>query len=134
MKAGTYYIGDLCYVLEKEWDLVCSVVIEGETVKEGEMQLPDGREFSTYCTTFGDGSYLDQYERNFDVDSGTIGCIKVQDIDSELLDEVKKINLGQIVNFDRDFTTGKEGGIIYFGTVSIDTDPEEDWEEDEDID
>ena len=23
MKAGTYYIGDLCYVMHKEWDEVC---------------------------------------------------------------------------------------------------------------
>lgn len=32
MKAGTYYVGDLCYVLHEDWDEVCSLIIDNEIV------------------------------------------------------------------------------------------------------
>ena len=55
MPAGTYYVGDLCYVMsDEEWDQFCSITIEGMNCLEGEFTMPDGRRFATYGTAYGD--------------------------------------------------------------------------------
>ena len=73
MKAGTYWIGDLCYVMHDEWDEVCNITISGHSVKDGEFKLADGREFATYCTAYGDGMYSDQDGNVYGVD-GRSAC------------------------------------------------------------
>jgi len=50
MKAGTYYIGDLCYVMHPEWDEFCALTISGHNVLDGEFNLKDGRRFATFTT------------------------------------------------------------------------------------
>ena len=52
------------------------------------------------------------------------------DIDLENVDNF--IRGGQIVGFPNDFEVYSEGGVLHFGSVAIDTDPE--WEEEEDED
>lgn len=125
MKAGTYYIGDLCYVMHKEWDEVCS------NLEDGEHTLADGRTYAIYGTAHGDGSYDTCTEVSIDVDSGTIGCILLEDIREELPKDGFVI-----VEFKQPFDTGVENGLIYFDHVEIDTDPkpyyDEDWLTDQD--
>jgi hypothetical protein len=128
MKAGKYYIGDLCYVMHPEWDEFCSLTINGHNVLDGEFNLKDGRRFATFTTKWGDGTYKDEQGRSYGVDAGLIGCIAVDDITPSELENLKD---GQVVEFVQDFSTFSAGGIIRIGSVCIDTDFEE--EEDDDL-
>jgi len=128
MKAGTYYIGDLCYVMHNRWDEFCSLTINGHRVLDGEFNLADGTRFATFTTMYGDGTYRDELGTEYGVDAGLIGCIRVEDIAPE---ELVNIVNGRVVEFVKDFTTFSSGGVISIGTVSIDTDPAEIEEEEE---
>lgn len=128
MKAGTYYIGDLCYVMHPEWDEFCSLTISGNNVLDGEFNLKDGRRFATFTTKWGDGTYKDEQGREYGVDAGLIGCINVKDIAPSELENLKD---GHVVEFIQDFSTFSAGGIIRIGSICIDTDFEEIEEEDE---
>ena len=119
MPAGKYYIGDLAYVMHGEWDEFCDLTIKGNSLSNGEFSLKDGRRFASFTTKYGDGSYFDEEGRSYSVDAGLIGCILVEDID--LSDKSNFLNGGQVVNFDRDFTTFSSGGVIRIGNVVIDT-------------
>jgi len=128
MKAGTYYIGDLCYVMHPEWDEFCSLTINDNKVLDGEFNLKDGRRFATFTTKWGDGTYKDEQGRKYGVDAGLIGCINVKDITPSELENLKD---GHVVEFVQDFSTFSAGGVIRIGSVCIDTDFEEIGEEDE---
>ena len=121
MKAGTYYVGDLCYVLHDEWDEVCELIIKDNVCLDGEFTLKDGRRFAIYSTAYGDGTYLDQSGNEYGVDAGSIGCILLSDINLE--SEGNFLTGGNIVPFENDFHTDEEDGRIMFGSLIIDTDP-----------
>jgi len=122
MPAGQYYIGDLCYVMsDAEWNDFCSITIQGHRCLSGEFVLNDGRRFATYQTKYGDGLYKDQFENQYGVDAGLIGCIRIEDI---RVDKYNIKELGSIVEFKTDFVTSYEDGVIKIGHVMIDTDPE----------
>lgn len=126
--AGTYWIGDLCYVMDAEWDEVCDLTISDDNpceCVEGEFTLKDGRRFAIYNTMYGDGTYPDQYGFKYGVDSGSIGCIRVEDIRGEVSEE------GSIVVFPYQFETGEKNGVIRIGHIEIDTDPQEEEDFDE---
>lgn len=130
MQAGKYYVGDLCYVMtEKEWDQFCSITIKGNKCLDGEFEMPDGRKFATYGTAWGDGLYFDQFGNEYGVDAGLIGCIRLEDISAEKLDNIEE--LGAVHEFLSDFvTSGGRGepnwpGTIQFGRVLIETNPED---------
>ena len=139
MPAGEYYIGDLCYVMtSEEWLEVCDLTIQDTRLIEGEFQLKDGRKFAMYSTAYGDGTYYDHYGFSYSVDSGSIGCIRMEDIkdnkNASLGDTQNLLDLGAIQNFDTDFVTGggrgEPGweGLIQFGHVVIETNPIEEEE------
>ena len=120
MKAGNYYVGDLCYVLHDEWDEVCSLTINGNHAIGGEFNLKDGRRFAMYNTMYGDGTYTDCYGNEYCVDSGSIGCVLMSDID--LNNKNNFIHCGQEYTFEQFFYTGEQDGKIMFEKVGIDTD------------
>ena len=120
MKAGTYYVGDLCYVMHEDWDEVCALTINGNRAIGGEFNLKDGRRFAIYNTMYGDGTYHDQYNNEYWVDSGSIGCILLSDID--LNAEGNNIDGGSVIGIEIDFYTGEQDGKIMFHKVSINTD------------
>lgn len=128
MKAGTYYIGDLCYVMHPEWDEFCSLTTNGHNVLDGEFNLKDGRRFATFTTKWGDGTYKDEQGHAYGVDAGLIGCINVNDITPSELENLKD---GRVIEFVQDFSTFSAGGVIRFGSVVIDTDFEDIDEEEE---
>lgn len=130
MKSGRYYVGDLCYIMnDEEWDQASTLMFHGVELLTGEFNLPDGRRFAKYFTAYGDGTYQDQHGRSYSVDSGTIGCIHVDDIKTNKYEHIEE--LGNFIEFDQPFVTGEEDGLITFGPVVIDTDPPyEDDEED----
>lgn len=120
MKVGTYYVGDLCYVMHEDWDEVCQLTIQHNRAIGGEFTMADGRKFAMYNTMYGDGTYHDQYNNEYWVDSGSIGCILLSDID--LNAEGNNIDGGSVIGIEIDFYTGEQDGKIMFHKVSINTD------------
>ena len=114
MTKGVYYIGDLCYVMHNEWDDVCDLTLGDQYPNEGQFRLPDGRQFAIFNTAYGDGEYFDKQGRSYSVDSGTLGCIKVDNLTEEV-DE----NLGNVVEMPHDFYCYSDGKTIRFGHVEI---------------
>ena len=92
-------------------------------VNEGTFVLKDGRKFATLNTAYGDGCYFDQRRREYGVDAGGIGCIRVEDIDfvSPLEWGSNDMEGGQVIEFQYDFSVWKENGVLHFGEVAIDT-------------
>lgn len=131
MVPGRYYVGDLCYVMSERWIEVCSLYDDND-YENGEYTLLDATQIAMYDTKYGDGTYKDQYNSKYSVDSGTIGCILVSSLANESLTGLK---LGNIVEFPSEFSTSSNGGIIYIGHIVINTDEEyddyEDYEDDE---
>ena len=130
MPAGRYWVGDLCYTMHSEWEEVCNLIITGNTCLDGEFNLKDGRRFAIYSTAYGDGEYPTNYGKFLSVDSGSIGCIKVEDIDTDNKDNF--LDHGMIVEFDEEFeSSGGRGrysdwdGEIVFGDVKVYTGEEE---------
>lgn len=113
MPAGTYWIGDLCYVFDDDsWSEICDLPGDGT----GEFTLKDGRRIAIYSTAYGDGVYADQHMFKYGVDSGTLGCV--------LASEVDVSTDGSIVQFDYDFETKYDDGNVVIGYIKIDTDPD----------
>lgn len=117
MKAGKYYVGDLCYILGDRWNEVCNLIIVKHRCLDGEFELKDGTRFAIYGTVHGDGVYHDRHANRYPVDSGSIGCVRVDDITEGELDKFP----GNIFDFKEDFETYMEGGVIIIGDVVIDT-------------
>lgn len=118
MPAGKYFVGDLCYVMHNEWDEACNLMFDpmNGDGSDGTFTLKDGRRFAIFGTAYGDGVYDDQEGREYPVDSGSIGCIKVEDLTEEIDPE-----LGHVIDFPNDFYVKKNGGELIFGRVWIDT-------------
>lgn len=129
MQKGKYYIGDLCYVIKGDkWDEVCSLTYpytglnRGKQV-EGEFFLEDGRQFCIFSTMYGDGVYYSNEGDEIGVDSGTIGCVKVDDVD-----DVEGLKLGAVVEFNGTFHPSSKNGLLRFGpgfTVNTEDEHEE---------
>lgn len=111
-EAGTYYVGDLCYILKDVWDEVC------DHLDDDVFTLNDGRKVAMLGTMYGDGGYEDQFGNNYDVDSGTIGCVKVEYLQAG---EWGNGN-AMIVEFDKPFYVSGINGVICIGHIHIDTD------------
>ena len=84
MRAGTYYVGDLCYVMHPQWKEVCNLMFNtgrgNDGVLDGEFNLANGVRFAVHSTAYGDGTYYDAEGRKYPVDAGLIGCIAVEDV------------------------------------------------------
>ena len=135
MQAGKYWVGDLCYVLSEEWDEFCAITMPNGDCLDGEFALSDGRKFAFSRTAYGDGVFSDQFGRQYGVDAGLIGCIRVEDIHN--FDSRRESKLGHVVDMKDDFILrgSDEGndwdGVITIGDVYISTAEEEDYDEEE---
>ena len=131
MPAGKYYIGDLCYVMHDVWDEVCDLFFPpGHPPRgvEGEFTLKDGRRFASFGTAHGDGSYSSNIDTEHCVDSGSIGCIRVEDIRDDSYSDLSE--LGAVVEFDQPFEVSEDQGLIVFGHVQIETNMDP-WDEED---
>ena len=131
MPAGRYYIGDLCYVMHPEWNECVDLFFpaSGYTGRgvEGEFVLKDGRRFASFGTAYGDGTYNSNIGTEHMVDSGSIGCIRVDDIQDTTYNDIER--LGAIVEFAQPFEVKKiSQGLLKFGHVEIETDADYDKE------
>ena len=134
MKAGTYYIGDLCYVMHPEWNECCELFFPpgapGRGV-EGEFTLKDGRRFASFSTAYGDGVYDSNIGTDYSVDSGSIGCIRIEDIRDEEYSKEFLQGLGAFVEFEYPFEVSADAGLLKFGHVEIETSGDADWDNEE---
>jgi hypothetical protein len=64
--------------------------------------------------TLGDGIFTDQNNKKYYVDSGSIGCILVSDINGK-----PNKKLGNVVTFKEPFKTSKVGSKIKIGKITI---------------
>jgi hypothetical protein len=104
---GTYYIGDICYVVSHE---TFRFVAEGQH-----------RNYCNFMTTYGDGIYVDNNEKKYPVDSGTIGLVNVKYLNIEKLNDVLKNEFGNVYEFTTRFTCENDNGKMRFGNVTINT-------------
>jgi hypothetical protein len=122
----TYYVGDLCYVLNRdEWDTVCLYDIDPED-PEGFLD-PDGydlfkpgsgRPFFILRTACGDGCYEGSDGKSYCVDSGTMGIIAVDDIsEKEKLKEAVEKGLGHLHETDEEVFLSDYDGTLVFGEL-----------------
>jgi len=129
MPAGRYYIGDLCYVMHDEWKEVCDLFFPAYHPPkgiEGEFTLKDGRRFASFATAWGDGEYRSSINTLHSVDSGSIGCIRVEDIRDNTYPDIE--TLGAIVEFAEPFEVDADQGLLKFGDILIETAADEELE------
>lgn len=120
LPSGVYYVGDLCYVMtESEWEYVISM--SDRYGFNGIYCFPDGRHFTIYNTVYGDGIYNSNIGKKFYVDSGTIGCMLINNITSNKWKDIINRKLGSRVKFNETFTTSNKNGIIRFENININT-------------
>lgn len=139
MRPGTYLVGDLCYVMHPQWKEVCDLMFatDGNGVLDGEFNLANGVRFAVHSTAYGDGTYFDEQDRQYPVDAGLIGCIRVEDV----YDPMWYLEGVHTVEFKNPFELVYDNGLIKFVehltngavsvTLAVDTDPvyEDDEEE-----
>lgn len=157
----TYYVGDLCYVLNHDqWDTVCfhdfglcpiddeydqQGFLEPENLTFDEESYPAAKPFYIFRTAFGDGCYAGSDGKAYCVDSGTIGCIRTDYADPEKLADAVARGLGHLHEFAEDLDScyssycgGDDDGTLWFetttGTVEIQTGGGWDEEEEEEED
>ena len=139
MPAGKYLIIDLCYVMHDEWKECCELFfpyVPGQTYErqvEGEFTLADGRRFASFGTAYGDGTYRSNIGTDHSVDSGSIGCIRVEDIQDKTYDLERIMQLGAIVDFEQPFEVEADYGLLKFGHVLIETAADEEEYEEEEV-
>jgi hypothetical protein len=115
MKAGKYWVGDLCYLVPpNEWEQVVAFLGDGKTPREGEFDL-NGHRGAIFSTYHGDGVYYDQFGNSYGVDSGTVGIFPAEVFDSQSKE------LGTIHDFPEDFIPRSVDGNMEFGHLRIRT-------------
>jgi hypothetical protein len=136
LKAGKYWIGDPCYVLQGEgfkfdWQEFCRYCFDRDDTGRKNEGVVDHQniKFAYHGTASGDGEYNDQFGNRYGVDSGMIGCVPY-DIISYFLTDKKLNKLGHIHEFREDFGSKYVDGVICFGDITISTNYE-DYEDDE---
>ena len=125
MPAGEYYVGDLCYVIpETYWAQVAAQVTSEVDTLNGIFTV-DQQPYAIFTTAYGDGVYKDALDREYPVDSGTIGCISINSLTAlnadAVVDKIQDLELGQVITFDSEFTCYSSDGTIHLGNVVIPT-------------
>jgi len=119
-KAGKYYVGDLCYVInETNWD----ELLDTTNYFEGGSFIFKDKEGFVANTAYGDGRYYDDEGREYCVDAGLIGVIPF-----EIIDDNFEGKGGQIIEFTHDFNAYEENGTFFIDDFEICTKEEEEEE------
>lgn len=140
LPAGTYYVGDLCYVLsDEDYDeIVCTF-----QYNDGDVHTVKGFTFAWISTAYGDGCYTDSKGNEYPVDAGLIGILRVDD-HPEFLQNLLQHNIDvdekegypywkhNLFTFDKEFYIEFSSGIFNIDGNIIDTknddeDEESDW-------
>lgn len=137
LPAGDYIIGDLCYFLQdavyqqlvvrgNEGSRVVTCTIDGQPI---EMYA------SFYSTMYGDGTYHDHMHKEYPVDAGILGCVRIDNLPPIVAKKMlaDATDSAHVCHFDIDFTVDYHDGVINFGErVVIDTDLMDQEDQDDD--
>ena len=124
-KAGRYYVGDLCYVMNRdEWDELLELSGDFGDKLGSDQWFGYFKGFQVFAafTADGDGVYFDNEGREYVVDDGLIGIISADWVEGK---EEEIVGLGHIIAFPVDFRVSADGGFFEFGEIVINTDVEE---------
>jgi hypothetical protein len=116
LPAGKYLIGDLCYRDDDMWDMMLNTPDGKKGVVENRYEGTT-HTFVILPTQHGDGAYMDQFGKDYYVDSGTIGIMSWS---SSPMDT----HSGRTFDFDGPFQVYKDGSKLVFGSIIVETDPE----------
>ena len=128
LEAGTYYVGDLCYVFgDDDWPEIC------EAIEKSEDGYIEHKGFTMFFanTKYGDGTYTDQYGYDYSVDAGLIGAVAIKHLSEEFVRVINNGKLGQVHEFERSFTCSEDDGVIMIGKYIINTGDTEEYEDDD---
>lgn len=138
LPAGSYYIGDLCYIIPAAaWGDLCD-----QWFKDGADSITaiyNSKECYAFNTAYGDGTYPGSDGFNYPVDAGIIGIISADSVTLKNPGELDEAFT--LKTFESDFTISTDGETLIFGDLVIETGDEEeddddywpDEDEDEDI-
>lgn len=108
LPAGEYYVGDLIHVLQnEEW----VYLQDTKGVDGGVCRLENGHLCASYDIPFG-SCYRDS-THIYECISGSLGCIRLQDITSNVSREEMYL-LGRIVTMNRNFEPSFKSDVIGF--------------------
>ena len=120
MNAGSYYVGDLCYVLKPKNGFDWRHLLNATDYLESPtgMFVYKNITFFSSGTAHGDGCYRDNEGRKYCVDAGLIGCFPVN-----ALGRNPQMDGGHVVEFDKPFDciVCDDGGVIRIGRLTIKT-------------
>ncbi len=126
LPAGCYLFVDLCYPFSgQQWDEVCDLLqTHGDDC--GIYELADGTRFGLLPTAHGDGQFSDNHGHSYGVDSGTIGCVRLQDLSPEVAQRFLPYRsyysrCCTIHTVPFPFRPSADDGVLSFGPISIDT-------------
>lgn len=118
--AGSYYLGDPCYVVnEEEWSPTVNQMFDekGRCVEGKIIPVSNGIVMS-FSTKHGDGSFVDNMGNEYPVDSGTIGLVSTtHNPEFSLTDLVNPVTFYQ----DTVCTLDSNGFMDFGGIIQIDT-------------
>jgi hypothetical protein len=123
LPAGTYYIGDPCYVIpDDDWmDYLDSWPVHPNPHigwKDGAARYK-GKTCWHAGTAYGDGTYEDQYEHTYGVDAGLIGIVPI-DLCKGTTRQLQR--LGQVVIFNKSIQVYRDEDYTFrFGHIRIPT-------------
>ena len=130
LAAGTYYIGDPCYVFADRWgdflDSVQSPLADrfvglAGIVPDGHLpadSIEDLFRAAVFSTAHGDGFYRSSHGAVYPVDAGMLGAVPV-----DMPDGSPEPGEVTVETFDEDFVCSADSrtGTIRFGHIVIDT-------------
>lgn len=132
--AGRYYVGDLCYLLDKGEDYgvlksiyfhyVCGYVCGTDYRRKKRFVECEDISFLAYfgVTAHGDGGFKDNQGRSYSVDAGLIGIVELTDSDLEASARaVEARGSGQVIDFGEAFEVSSKRGVFNFGDIEINT-------------
>jgi hypothetical protein len=129
--AGHYILGDPCYAVpDSDWDSLLQSCNYFENpigyIKDGIQEFP----VLAFSTRWGDGCYKGTDGNTYPVDAGLIGLVPVEILGKDVHN--LRGDLSKIVTFDKTIKCSRDSdGKLRFGHITIDTDPADEEEEDD---
>jgi hypothetical protein len=119
--AGEYYLGDPCYSVPEEfWGELLKSSDRFMTKNQGEA---NGFTVYAFHTAWGDGTYAGTDGSEYPVDAGLIGLVPVALGGKDCYKG--RTDLFTVVVFTQETVCTSKDGLLSFGHISIDTDPDE---------
>jgi hypothetical protein len=120
LKAGTYVIGDPCYLFDESW---VDILVENNFFETDNPKI-DGKDIFVHRTYYGDGTYKDDDSFCYDVDAGLIGVLPIEliEIDNAVSREDVDYQMNvRVVIFKNDFICDYKDGVFFIDNIRIDT-------------